>query len=137
MFETCFMKRDPGPWASKAGGRVPHSRKISGGRPPRNYDISVSFFSTQVDIFKIKWPKSEEKLNFGGTWVWVPMNPSPQTKLRGDAPAQNYGQQIICQIDFSGSALLKSFSWARVTGGGTGGGGTGPPQSSQRLTLCL
>ena len=26
------------------GGRVPRRRKISGGRPPRIYDISVSFF---------------------------------------------------------------------------------------------
>ena len=24
------------------------------------------------NIFKIKWPKSEEKINFGGRWVWVP-----------------------------------------------------------------
>ena len=55
------------------GGRVPRSRKISGGRPPRNYDISVSFFLIGAianfafsNIFEIKWPKSEEKLNFGG-----------------------------------------------------------------------
>ena len=27
-------------------------------------------FST---IIKIKWPKSEEKLNFGGSWVWMPI----------------------------------------------------------------
>ena len=65
-------------WASKAGegegtgGRVPRSRKISGGLPPRNHYISVSFFLDTCDnfafstIFKIKWPKSEEKLNFGG-----------------------------------------------------------------------
>ena len=48
--------------------------------------ISIPFIST---IFKIKWSKSEEKLSFGGRWVWVPMNPSPppQIKLRGDAPA--------------------------------------------------
>ena len=26
------------------------------------------------NIFEIKWPKSEEKLNFGSRWVWVPMN---------------------------------------------------------------
>ena len=75
-------------WASKAGGRgggrVLRSRKISGERPPRNDDISVgtylpTFFLDTYEnfafstIFKIKWPKSEEKLNFGGRWVWVPM----------------------------------------------------------------
>ena len=69
-------------WASKAGGRggrVPRSRKISGGRPPRNDDIFASFFLHTDEnfafstIFKIKWPKSEEKQNFGGKWIWVPI----------------------------------------------------------------
>ena len=65
------------------GGRVPRSRKISGGRPPRSYNRSVYFFLkclqffTFSNIFEIKWPKSEKKLNFWGRWVWVPMNPSP------------------------------------------------------------
>ena len=64
------------------GGRVPRSRKINGGRPPRNYAISAYFFFIGIfsNMFEIKWPKSEEKLNFGGRWVWVPMNPSPQNK---------------------------------------------------------
>ena len=53
------------------GGRVPRSRKISGGRSPRNDDIFAFFLETHENfafstIFKIKWPKSEEKLNFGG-----------------------------------------------------------------------
>ena len=26
----------------------------------------------------MKWPKSEEKLTFGGRWAWVPMNPPPK-----------------------------------------------------------
>ena len=79
-------------WASKArvgtGGRVPRSQKISGGRPPRNDYILASFFLHTDEnfafstIFKIKCPKSEEKLNFGGRWVWVPMNPS--------SPKQNF-----------------------------------------------
>ena len=54
-------------------GRVPRSRKISGGRPPRNDDTYFSIFFIDTDenvafstISKIKWPKSEEKLNFGG-----------------------------------------------------------------------
>ena len=41
-------------------------------------------------ILKTKWPKSEEILNFGGGWVWVPMNinipTSPQSKLRLATP---------------------------------------------------
>ena len=53
------------------GGTRPRSRKISGGRPPRNDDISASFFLDADDniasstILKIKWPKSEEQLNLG------------------------------------------------------------------------
>ena len=35
------------------GGRVPRSRKISGGRPLRNHDISPSFFLTQIFCFCI------------------------------------------------------------------------------------
>ena len=30
------------------GGRVPRSREISGGRPPRNLDISVTFCLTRI-----------------------------------------------------------------------------------------
>ena len=32
------------------------------------------------NIFKIKWPKSEEKVNFGGRWVW----------LSESSPTQNF-----------------------------------------------
>ena len=32
------------------GGRVPRSRKISGGRPPINDDIYVPFFFTHMKI---------------------------------------------------------------------------------------
>ena len=45
------------------------------------------FFFAFSNIFKTKWTKSEEKLNFGGRWVWVPMTPIPQSKIRGDPPA--------------------------------------------------
>ena len=43
------------------------------------------------NIFKIKWPKFEEKLNFGRRWVWMPMNssPPPPTKLGGNALASS------------------------------------------------
>ena len=48
------------------GERVP-GQQISGGRP-RNLDISVSFWHVLnfefPNIVKIKWPKSEEKINF-------------------------------------------------------------------------
>ena len=59
----------------KRGGRVPAVEKSAGDVPPRNDYILGSFildtdenfaFST---ISKIKCPKSEEKLNFGGRWV--------------------------------------------------------------------
>ena len=30
------------------------------------------------NIFKIKWPESEEKMNFGGRWVWLSESPSTQ-----------------------------------------------------------
>ena len=60
-----------------AGVRTP-LLKIAGVDPRRNMDISVSFFLetykilTISDPFKISWPKSEEKMNFGGRWVWMP-----------------------------------------------------------------
>ena len=68
------------------GGRVPRSQKISVGRPPRNDDISVYFFLGTYESIVFsnllkKWSKSEEKLNFGGRWAWVLMNPSPKKTL--------------------------------------------------------
>ena len=71
-------------WASKAGGRGDASPAVENQRgtsPQKLY--FCSFFLDTYDnlafytIFKIKWPKFEEKLNFWGRWVWVPMNPSP------------------------------------------------------------
>ena len=32
------------------GGRDPHSLEIGGGRPPRNYDTSVTFLLTDIKI---------------------------------------------------------------------------------------
>ena len=55
------------------GGRVPRSRKISGRRPPPPSEMMIFNLFLHTDenfafcnIFKIKWPKSEKKLNFGG-----------------------------------------------------------------------
>ena len=80
-------------WASKVGGRGDASPEVENQRgTSRQRLYFCTFFDTYENfafytIFKIKWPKFEEKLNFWGRWVWVPMNPSPpQTKLRGDAP---------------------------------------------------
>ena len=33
------------------------------------------------NILKIKSPKSEEKLSFGGRWIWVTSNPSPKQQF--------------------------------------------------------
>ena len=76
------------------GTRPPQSKNQRGDIPPEIM-ISVSFFLTHGNfafsaIFKIKWPKSKQKPNFGGRWVLVPMDPSPQTKLSGDAAGWNW-----------------------------------------------
>ena len=75
-------------WASKAGGRgvaAPVVEKSAGDVPPEIMcDISVSFFFPHIptnfafiNIFKIKWPKSEERLNFLGRCAFGAPNPSP------------------------------------------------------------
>ena len=57
------------------GRTRPRSRKISGGRYPRNHNISGYFFLDTFanfalfNIFEIKWLKSEEKINYGDRWV--------------------------------------------------------------------
>ena len=59
--------------------------------PSRSPPVSPAMFFPDtyysfafLNIFKIKWPKSEGKLNFGGRWVWVPSlcigPPPPPTK---------------------------------------------------------
>ena len=50
------------------------------GTSPRNFDISYVFLTSikilRFQHFQRKWPKSEEKLNFGGKWFgWL--TPSP------------------------------------------------------------
>ena len=44
------MERTMGVESGGTGGRVPRSRKINERRPPRNYDISVSFSLTHMQI---------------------------------------------------------------------------------------
>ena len=74
------------------GGTRPPQSKNQRGTSPRNDDTSASVFLDTNEnfafatILKIKWPKSEENLNFGGRWVWVPMNPSPPKKISWRRP---------------------------------------------------
>ena len=101
------------------GGRRDASlavEKLSEDVSPRDDDISVFFIDTYdnfafSNIFKIKWPKSEEKLNFVGGWAWVPMNPSPQTKLRGDALDENpaHGGQLVIDATVQGISFTEEF----------------------------
>ena len=66
--------------------------KSAGDIPEKFWYFGIIFLDTNdnftlTNIFKLKWPKSEEKLNFGGRWSWVPRNPFPPTKLHGDSLA--------------------------------------------------
>ena len=65
------------------GSQEPRTFENCGGRPPQKFGyFSIFFLETFIfafsNLFKINSPKSEEKLNFGGRWVWVPMNPTPR-----------------------------------------------------------
>ena len=71
----------------ESGGRGtrPPQSKNQRGTSPEIMIFQYLFLETFANfefsnIFEIKWPKSEEKLNFGGRWVWMPMNPSPPNK---------------------------------------------------------
>ena len=75
--------------AGSLHGRHRRGSRGSGPRTFENCGDEGSFFLKRIffafsNIFKLKWQKSEEKLNSGHSWVWVPMSPSPQSKLRGD-----------------------------------------------------
>ena len=94
------------------GGRVPRGRKISEGRPSRNDDITVFFLTHEnfafSTIFKIKWPKSEEKLNFEGGWVSVPMNPSHPNKTSWRRPCIIATATTAARRDNSGSWMANN-----------------------------
>ena len=73
----------------RGGGRgkaSPAVEKSAGDVPQKLRYFSILFSSHMKFlhfpsyIFKIKWPNSEEKLNFGGRWTSVPMSPSPPPK---------------------------------------------------------
>ena len=76
-------KRLPGSGVSPTGGRGagPPLLKTAGVDPPEIWTYQYIFFLNRMNFlhfptfFEPKWTKSEEKLNFGGRWVWVPMTP--------------------------------------------------------------
>ena len=77
------------------GGRIPPVEESAGDVPPklryfRNFFLDTYFFCISI-VYKIKWSKSEEKLTFGGRWVWVPMNPSPNENFMA-APLHSTSQ---------------------------------------------
>ena len=87
---SCYAGASP--TGVSRGSKPPHDKKPRGSTP-RNLDISVTFFRNVFfalsNIFKIKWPKSEKNLNFGGMWVWVPMKwirPPPPIKTSWRRP---------------------------------------------------
>ena len=67
---------DGGGGGGSRGSGHPHFWKPQGLTPVEIWTFQYFFLKTYKhfvfsNIFKIKWPKSEEKLNFGGRWVWV------------------------------------------------------------------
>ena len=83
------MVRDKGVADGGRGGQDPRT-KTAGTTPKLGYfnifSLETYNISAIPNILKIKWLKFEKKINVGGMWVRVPMNPSsPQSKLRGDA----------------------------------------------------
>ena len=72
--QTCFHSWVPTPGGGVEWDASPRS-KILWGRPPRNRDFYRYLFEqlTKIfrffKIFKIKWPKSKEKSEFGGRWA--------------------------------------------------------------------
>ena len=113
----CLNKSEHGRRKRGDGGtRPPQSKNQWGTSPPEIMIFQHLFLDTCKQfafstIFKIKWPKSEERLNFGGRWVWVPMNPSPQTKIRGDAPESESGESGQPEKSESSTTLL-SIHWS-------------------------
>ena len=74
---------DASPAVEKSARNAPPEMRVPNYFSDFFYTYSNFAFS---NIFKIKWPKSEEKLNFGDRWVWLPMNPSPPNIIFVAAP---------------------------------------------------
>ena len=110
------------PMVVKSGETCSPQSKNQRRTSPRIYDISASFFLTYVQaffiIFKIKWPKFEEKLILGLHRLGCPkqMNPSPQTKLGGDAPglAVPLSHAVPTSQALEALESLQGFLWAAL-----------------------
>ena len=82
--------------AGRGGGGTGPPGSNFWGSSPRNRDFWRFFPEYMLKIldfpifFEIKWPKSEEKLEFGGKWVWRTWINPPQSKLRGGAPVERH-----------------------------------------------
>ena len=57
-----------GPGTGGSRGGHPSNFETGGGRRPSHFDekMHLFFFLFGIGIFEIKWPKSEEKFEFGG-----------------------------------------------------------------------
>ena len=72
------------------GTRPPPSKNQRGTSPQKWWYIFTTFFSSHrwkfciFNHFQNKVAEIRRETKFWGRWVRVPINPSPQTKLRGD-----------------------------------------------------
>ena len=101
-------------WKRGGGDASPAVEKSAGDVPPEIMIFQDLFLHTHENfafstIFKIKWPKSEEKLNFWGRWVWVPMNPSDDPESY--APGSSEEADLICAppTDLSRTTVLSIY----------------------------
>ena len=66
-------RRDASPAVQKSAGMSSQKRGYFSNFFLDTYDDNFAL----SNVFKIKWSKSEEKLNFGDRWAWVSLNPIP------------------------------------------------------------
>ena len=107
---------DGGGGGGIAGVTNPALLKTAGVDPPKSW-IFQQLFSWKVqlfvfsNIFKIKWPKSEEKQKFWGRRVCVLMNPPPpQSKLCGDALGQSPTLSLLNCGHWGGQIFMLCFN---------------------------
>ena len=98
----------------------PRSREISGGRPLKIMIFQQLFLDMYknlacYDFFKIKWPITEEKMNFGGRWVWAPMKTSPPPNKSSWRRPWGQGQSS-CLPSYFEVTLPMSFRTEKNTG---------------------
>ena len=135
-----YLAPEPGASPTGGGGGVAGVGTLTfenrGGRPPRNLDISLYCFLKTYkmfafsNIFKTKWPKSEENAKFlgqvglGDYHSDLPSQKFVATPLAGTLQPYQYWHRQYRPVPRRVSSDM---------GGGTGGGrGGGPPQTFQR-----